>query len=146
MPLRTSRNATCSGCYSEVNGVGAKLALTILSGMDAATFSRVVSSKVMRQALSKLPGIGKKNRGAFDHRNAATDWINPQCRHISRPSATSTPMALAAEDPVREAVSALISLGFKPPEASRQVHAIEVQDGLSHVKRLCASALKTMVR
>jgi len=43
----------------KVNGVGPKLALAILSGMDAASFSRcVLAGDVV--ALTRLPGVGKK--------------------------------------------------------------------------------------
>lgn len=124
-----------------VNGVGAKLALTILSGMDAATFARCVFEGDAA-ALSKLPGIGKKTaeRLIIEMR----DRLDKSTMPAYIPASATNPDGLAAEDPVREAVSALISLGFKPPEASRQVHAIEVQ-GLS-CEEIVRRALKTMVR
>ncbi len=53
----------------KVNGVGPKLALAILSGMDEDAFMRCVRDDDSK-ALTKLPGVGKKNGGAFDHRNA----------------------------------------------------------------------------
>ena len=43
----------------KVNGVGAKLALTILSGMDAGHFAACVQGGDTA-ALVKLPGVGKK--------------------------------------------------------------------------------------
>ena len=42
-----------------VNGVGAKLALTILSGMDGPSFARCVQESDTA-ALVRLPGVGKK--------------------------------------------------------------------------------------
>jgi Holliday junction DNA helicase RuvA len=125
----------------KVNGVGAKLALVILSGMDAQTLGRCVFEGDTA-SLSKLPGIGKKT--------AERLIIEMRDRLDSGPlSATSTGTGTEAprvmrEDPVREAISALVSLGFKPQDASRQVHAVETADLSS--EQMVRLALKTMVR
>lgn len=124
-----------------VNGVGAKLALIILSGMDASSFARCVFEGDTG-SLSKLPGIGKKT--------AERLVIEMRDRLDSIPVA-SAPDALGTdggrappEDPVHEAISALVSLGLKPQEASRQVHAIEGADLSS--EELIRLALQTLVR
>ncbi|STI85653.1 holliday junction ATP-dependent DNA helicase [Escherichia coli] len=52
----------------KTNGVGPKLALAILSGMSAQQFVNAVEREEVG-ALVKLPGIGKKNRRAFNCRN-----------------------------------------------------------------------------
>ena len=125
----------------KVNGVGAKLALTILSGMDAATFSRCVFEGDSA-SLSKLPGIGKKTAERLIIE--MQDRLDKSTMPAYIPASATSTDAIPIEDPVREAVSALISLGFKPPEASRQVHAIE-SEGLS-CEEIVRQALKTMVR
>ena len=43
----------------KINGVGAKLALAILSGMDAAAFSDCIIAADVA-SLTRLPGVGKK--------------------------------------------------------------------------------------
>lgn len=125
----------------KVNGVGAKVALAILSGMDAATFSRCVFEGDSA-GLAKLPGIGKKTaeRLIIEMR----DRLDKSHTPVYTPAGTANPDPLPADDPVKEAVSALISLGLKPPEASRQVHAIQTE-GLT-CEEIVRQALKTMVR
>ncbi len=53
----------------KVSGVGPKLALTILSGMDAHSFARCVQRDDI-SSLIALPGVGKKDRGASAGRDA----------------------------------------------------------------------------
>ena len=125
----------------KVNGVGAKMALAILSGMDAATLGRCVLEGDTT-SLSRLPGIGKKT----------AERLVIEMRDRLGPSATNgEPGSLPAGgvpdrhmDPAAEAVSALIALGLKPPEASRRVAAIDSADlACEEIVRL---ALKAMVK
>ena len=125
----------------KVNGVGAKLALTILSGMDAATFSRCVFEGDAA-SLARLPGIGKKTAERLIIE--MSDRLDKSTMPAYAPTSATNPHPVSTDDPVREAVSALISLGFKPPEASRQVHAIECE-GLT-CEEIVRQALKTMVK
>jgi len=106
----------------KVNGVGAKLALTILSGMDARSFRACVQAGDTA-ALVRLPGVGKKTaeRLVIEMRDRLE-------KEILAPT-TSTGNAIRhAASPVEEAVSALIALGYKPPDASRMVRAIDTAD------------------
>ena len=48
----------------KVSGVGPRLALTLLSGMDASEFARCMQRDDVT-ALVALPGVGRKNRRAF---------------------------------------------------------------------------------
>ena len=125
----------------KVNGVGAKVALAILSGMDAATFGRCILEGDTTR-LSRLPGIGKKT--------AERLVVEMRDRLGKLPAAGQPGSPLdgasehAAMDPAAEAVSALIALGLKAPEASRRVAAIEVAELASEdIVRL---ALKAMVK
>lgn len=125
----------------KVNGVGAKMALAILSGMDAATLGRCVLDGDTTR-LSRLPGIGKKT--------AERLVIEMRDRLVTLPGSGPSSGTLnggAADvpiDPSAEAVSALIALGLKAPEASRRVAAIDCTDLASEdIVRL---ALKAMVK
>lgn len=105
----------------KVNGVGAKVALAILSGMDGDTFARCVIDGDT-PSLTRLPGIGKKTaeRLILEMRDRLAD--------LPAGAATITNLANTEQrsnDPITEAVSALISLGLKPPEASRRVAALQ---------------------
>ncbi len=103
----------------KVNGVGAKVALAILSGMDGATFTRCVMAGDSA-SLVRLPGIGKKTaeRLIVEMR----DRLDDAPAVIAAGTHPATPQTM---DPMAEAVSALIALGLKPVEASRRVGAID---------------------
>jgi Holliday junction DNA helicase RuvA len=109
----------------KVNGVGARLALAILSGMETPRFINCVQEGDTA-ALVRLPGIGKKT--------AERLIIELRDRLEAGPGGMSTStgdaFAAAAASPVEDAVSALVGLGYKPPEASRMVRAIDAT-GLS---------------
>ncbi len=104
-----------------VNGVGGKLALAILSGMDAAAFIRCVQAGDTA-SLVRLPGVGKKTaeRLVMEMR----DRLATMDGAAMADTVTSHPAA-ASGHPVEEAVSALIGLGYKPQEASRMVRLVE---------------------
>ncbi|MDH5472331.1 MAG: Holliday junction branch migration protein RuvA [Gammaproteobacteria bacterium] len=110
----------------KINGVGAKLALTILSGMDANEFTRCVLDNDAA-ALVRMPGIGKKTaeRLIIELR----DRLKDDAPHSSTPMTSASMMTAAASTPVSDAVSALIALGYKPQEASRMVRVLST-DGL----------------
>jgi Holliday junction DNA helicase RuvA len=122
----------------KVNSVGAKVALAILSGMDGDTFARCVIDGDV-SSLTKVPGIGKKTaerlilemRDRLQSLAAASGTIS-----------TKAGQARRAADPVTEAVSALIALGLKPPEASRRITALD-GEGLSP-EELVRLALRNM--
>ena len=122
----------------KVNGVGARLALTILSGMDSRTFIACIQGGDA-STLVRLPGIGKKTaerliielRDRLESTNATT---------VAVAGVAST----SAASPVEDAVSALIGLGYKPQEASRMVRSFETADLSS--EDIIRSALQTTVQ
>ena len=123
-----------------VNGVGAKMALAILSGIESSEFAQCIHSGDTER-LIKLPGVGKKTAGRLiiEMRDRLKDW------EIGSPGtnkASSTGPALK-NDPSKEAVSALISLGYKPQEASRYVES--VADGEMDSEAIIREALKASV-
>lgn len=101
----------------KVNGVGPKLALAILSGMDGAQFVGCVLRNDV-SALVKLPGIGRKTaeRLVLDLRDRLQGWELPGGAVAPLPAA-----AVSSTDALQEAEAALLSLGYKPPEAARAV-------------------------
>ncbi len=125
-----------------VRGVGAKLALAILSGMSAEDFVCCINDE-NTSALVRLPGVGKKTaeRLIVEMRDRLSEWDT----FTPAPSSLSGEGAEAVADSHSEAVHALISLGYRPQEASRLVHAVEGADelGSEEVIRL---ALKQSVR
>lgn len=95
-----------------VNGVGPKLALTILSGVEPDILvHNVLNGDVSN--LVKLPGIGEKTaqRLVMEMRDKVEDMREDPLQQFDS----------AANTTVRDAVSALIALGYKPQEAQRAV-------------------------
>lgn len=115
-----------------VNGVGPRLALTILSGISADAFARCVRDNDTA-ALTRLPGIGKKTaeRLVVEMRDRL-DQVQGETGGDSRGT------------PREEALSALVALGYKPPEATRMLQAIRETDLSS--EELIRRALQGAVR
>jgi Holliday junction DNA helicase RuvA len=106
-----------------VNGVGARLALTILSGMDAGAFAGCIQAGDTA-ALVRLPGVGRKTaeRLVIEMR----DRLDSLAGISLTPSGSAA--ARAPSSPLEDAVTALIGLGYKPQEASRMVRAIDAAE------------------
>lgn len=121
----------------KVNGVGAKMALAILSGMDAQGFKRCIQLGDM-DSLVRLPGVGRKTaeRLIVELRDRLSADKESQVPNMSLVGG-EPPEA----NPVDEAVSALTALGYKGPEALRMVK--NVNDDTANCEELIRLALKT---
>ena len=103
----------------KVNGVGAKLALSILSGMSVSGFERCVQYEDAAM-LVKIPGVGKKT---------AERLIIEMRDRIGKSNITALPKSDAVRsDAKSEAVDALVALGYKPAEVSRLVSKLDTDD------------------
>ncbi len=122
----------------KVNGVGAKMALTILSGMSVEQFALCVNEKDIDR-LTRLPGVGKKTaeRLAIEMRDRLD--IPGTAAYTDRVAHRDD-----GADPVNDAVRALISLGYKPKEAARYVGTVATDDMGS--EEIIRQALKALVR
>jgi Holliday junction DNA helicase RuvA len=113
-----------------VNGVGPKLALSILSAMDLKTFIHCVREHHIN-ALTRIAGVGKKTaeRLIVEMQDRLSELgIESAAEFGLKPNTAS--VAVNVTSTVEDAISALIALGYKPQEASRRVHAVE-EVGLS---------------
>jgi len=125
----------------KINGVGPKLALTILSGISLDEFTRCVMDDDAK-ALTALPGVGKKTaeRLIIELR----DKIGKEFDAVL-PTAAGSHQSIAHEvNPVSDAVSALVALGYKAQEASRMVRVVK-SDGLS-TEEIIRESLQGLVR
>jgi Holliday junction DNA helicase RuvA len=122
-----------------ITGVGAKLALAILSGMSADEFTRCVQDNDAA-SLTRLPGVGKKTaeRLIIEMRDRLADWEGAETAALPDAAAQQV-----APDAGREAVSALIALGYRPQEASRMVQLVD-SEGLSS-EDIIREALKASI-
>lgn len=101
----------------KVNGVGARVALAILSGLSATDFHACVTHGDTAR-LIRVPGIGRKTaeRLVVEMR----DRLTP-ARGMAAPAVAGGAEPSATED----AVSALVALGYRAAEASRVVRALD---------------------
>lgn len=112
----------------KVNGVGPKLALTILSGMSAAQFIQCVSHDDYT-GLVKLPGVGKKTaeRLVVEMRDRLKK-LSEQGEgvgHLHSAAAAPNETTLVFSNDVKEdALSALVALGYKPVHAAKVVNSV----------------------
>jgi holliday junction DNA helicase RuvA len=110
----------------KVNGVGPKLALTILSGQSADEFYRCIQDNDSL-TLVRLPGVGKKTaeRLIIEMRDRLPDLgVSTATNTDNAGAVTSVP---AVGNPKQEAISALCSLGYKPLDASKMIQNISVE-------------------
>ena len=119
----------------KVSGVGAKLALTILSGISVEGFKQCVLTED-RAALVRLPGIGRKTaeRLILDMR----DRIDGAVLTTSGAVAPGEPASARAD-----AFNALVSLGYRPGEVQKMLDkvdtdGVDTEDSLRSVLRAAA--------
>jgi holliday junction DNA helicase RuvA len=124
----------------KVSGVGPKIALGVLSGASVEDFLRIIEAEDVAM-LTRIPGIGRKTaeRIIIEMRDSV--------QKLSMPSAGSAANALnpaVAASPQSEAFSALIALGYKPPEITRLLKSAD-EPGLSTTE-IIRRALKSAVK
>jgi holliday junction DNA helicase RuvA len=122
----------------KVSGIGAKIALAILSGASVEDFARLVQTGDVT-ALTRIPGIGKKTaeRLVVELRDRASDFLHAG----AIPGTRGAPAPL---DPLGEAVVALQQLGYKPAEAARMADKAR-EDG-DTAETIIRKALKAALR
>lgn len=125
----------------KVNGVGPKLAIAILSGMEADDIARCVRDHNIT-ALTKVPGIGKKTaeRLVIELEDRLKSWDTPNAGMAQLESQ----MAISSSDVLAEAESALIALGYKPVEATKMIAAAAKLDKDATSQELIRSALRNI--
>ncbi|WP_411834172.1 Holliday junction branch migration protein RuvA [Pseudoxanthomonas mexicana] len=118
----------------KVSGIGAKIALAVLSGASVDEFARLVQAGDIA-ALTRIPGIGKKTaeRMVVELRDRAADLIGAPSGLTSLPT-----------DPQSEATIALQQLGYKPAEATRMARDATAagDDAATIIRKALQSALR----
>ena len=120
----------------KVSGIGAKIALAVLSGVSVDEFARLVQAGDVT-ALTRIPGIGKKTaeRMVVELRDRAADFAG---------AGMTLNAAAAAGDAQSEATIALQQLGYKPAEAARMARdaAVAGDDAAGIIRKALQSALR----
>ncbi len=128
----------------KANGVGPKLALTIMSGMTTDQFVQCVNFDDIT-ALVKLPGVGKKTaeRLVIEMRDRLKN-LQPSAS-VGGPVTPNepNPVLLTSHGAQAEAESALVALGYKAAQAQKAVKGVMADDKSS--EQLIRDALRSMV-
>ncbi|MCA0393424.1 MAG: Holliday junction branch migration protein RuvA [Proteobacteria bacterium] len=119
----------------KVSGIGAKIALAVLSGVSVNQFALLVQAGDVA-ALTKIPGIGKKTaeRMVVELRDRAADFAG----------AGPAVLPQGPADALSEATIALQQLGYKPAEAQKMAKAAAV-DG-DPAETIIRKALQSALR
>ena len=120
-----------------ISGIGPKVALAILSGMDSPGLVRAIQSEDSA-TLTKIPGIGKKTaeRLVIEMKDRLGDMPEAESVVPGSESAATSQGSLIAE-----AESALIALGYKPAEAARMISSLDT-DAAENTETLIRQALR----
>ncbi|OZB78514.1 MAG: Holliday junction branch migration protein RuvA [Halothiobacillus sp. 13-55-115] len=126
----------------KVTGVGAKLALGVLSGMNAEEFAGAIARNDIA-ALIRLPGVGRKTaeRLVIEMRDRLAEGFFDGATMSATAGRMGDAVPLAGAD--QEAMSALEALGYKPAEAQRMVKAVPGAEALP-VEQIIRLALKPL--
>jgi Holliday junction DNA helicase RuvA len=124
----------------KVNGVGPKLALAILSAMNAMEFVQNVHHGDAN-SLVKIPGVGKKTseRLIIEMKDKLKDWQVEGEAHSSNSKSAASQISKAN---IQEAISGMVALGYKPQSASQAIS--KIGDDSLPAASLIRLALKNM--
>lgn len=119
----------------KVNGVGPKMAITILSSITPSEFIQCINQQNTTY-LTKLPGIGKKTaeRLVIEMKDSLK-----QFNSIDSANITLKPAIKREQD---EAISALEALGYKLQEATKVINKID--DGTKTCEQLIRQGLQLL--
>lgn len=126
----------------KVNGVGPKLALTILSGQSVADFYRCVEDNDVK-SLVRLPGVGQKTaeRLIIEMRGRLPALANSNQTNLAISSAANMPAVNSAK---QEAISALTALGYKSQDAAKMVQTLSAD--YETPEQIIRAALRSTVK
>ncbi|VAW83242.1 Holliday junction ATP-dependent DNA helicase RuvA [hydrothermal vent metagenome] len=123
-----------------VSGVGAKLAIAILSAISSTDFAHSIKQGDVSN-LVRIPGIGKKTaeRLIVEMKDRVDEWAE---KNAAAPASNNNERQVNQTGPISDAVSALIALGYKAQDASRMVRKLNT-DGLSREEIIRQALQKT---
>ncbi len=126
----------------KVNGVGPKMALTILSGISETDFALCIQSSDI-STLVRLPGVGKKTaeRLIIEMR----DKVEVLNTDVSVSSSDQTAPFDNRNSVQNEAIEALQSLGYKPADASKMINSVARSSPGSNAESLIKLALQNAI-
>jgi Holliday junction DNA helicase RuvA len=122
----------------KISGIGAKLALTILSGASGQELARYVAERDSA-SLIRIPGIGKKTAERIIIELQDKLAVTPMAGGVAVAGGPALPA-----NALSEAVTALIALGYKPQESSSMARSVAGPE--MNVEEIIRLALQTRVK
>lgn len=138
----------------KINGIGPKVALAILSGMDGSSLISCIEHNDSSQ-LTLIPGIGKKTaeRLIIDMKDKIDKLLN-ELHNLSvskldllEPSDSrkiTSSVPLLGGEHINEAISALEVLGYKYKDAKKKI--MSISSGVNSTEELIRLALKSVAK
>lgn len=125
--FRSEAERECFRLLQTVQGVGAKVALAMLSVLEPAALTAAIA-RGDKAALSRAPGVGPRLAVRL-----VSELKDKVPAFVAGPGETVAPLQPAALDnasrPLSDAVSALVNLGYGEPQAARAVASVAEQAG-----------------
>ena len=116
-----------------VNGIGPRVALTVLSGMPPSELVEALRKQDVRRLMA-VPGVGKKTAERM------VLELAEKAQKFSEPVAAGAPPSVAADD----VISALVNLGYRKADAERVVEGIARAGAPSDFGDYLKAALKKL--
>ena len=123
-----------------VSGIGPKLAVNILSGITPEELKgALLNGNLVR--LTAIPGIGKKTaeRMVLELRDKVLKL------HKEKPGVQAKPV-LTSDEVLEDAISALVNLGYKRPQAEGALEKVKKDNPDSDIEEMIRGALKILAR
>ncbi|RHP44027.1 Holliday junction branch migration protein RuvA [Clostridium sp. AF32-12BH] len=124
-----------------VNGIGPKAALGILSSLTPDDLRMAIIAEDAK-AIAKAPGIGPKTakRVILDLKDKISmDDVLPLQFAGGPAEANVAAVASGVDGAGKEAIEALVALGYSPTEATKAVRQVEIKEGMNAEAVLKAS-------
>ena len=125
----------------KVNGIGAKIALSVLSGLSVAELAQAITLQEAGR-LTRVPGIGKKSAGRLvlelkDKLTKLHPALTPQTDHAMK----------GQDHTFEDALSALTNLGYRVSDAKEALKAVQQsRSGSWTLQELIRESLKNLAR
>lgn len=121
----------------KVTGVGARVAITLLSGTTVEQFARAVQDEDIA-SLTRLPGVGKKTAERL------IVEMRDRLKEVAGEGTGAAAFTRAPASAADEAFDALVALGYKPQEATRMIKGVDTE-GLAS-QEIIRRALQSIAR
>ena len=119
-----------------INGIGPKLALAVLSGIDPGELVRAIRAQDVAR-LTRIPGVGKKT----------AERIGLELKdRLPHAAAAAEPAAAAGDDPREDLLSALTNLGYNRAVAEKAIDAVVKKTPAAPFEQLLRDILRGMTR